>query len=558
MRQELFDLIMVPLLTFFFAALQKGRPQRRYRLWLAGWLLELTSMAIREWEQISRTSTPALETARIWAIVFAGIAFLLSFGQKDLTLRQLCSFGLMLSLPACLGILLVNTGTPDKWMIVVLIVGGEVLADWALRRSYGLQSKTRLLVLDILAVVSGAAMLWLVATNQMRVMYAVVLAEIFIACGLMFLTLPSRNLAGQWIASQGFFFWALQYPLYWWMGDRPGWESSFTTLISLWYLPKYLVAFGMILRVMEEDQERVRTLTEEYRLLYEGNPHPMLVFSPEDGRFLSANEAALRAYGYAMEEFLELSVPEIFPPEDAATRAEMLRYERRFERYQTLTRRKDGSSFHAEMTMYPVTFQSQWARFLLVVDTTEHVELNRELVRQAQHDHLTGLPNRTLLEDRLSQWLSIAQRSDKPAALMTLDLDRFKLINDTYGHLVGDECLKQAAARMQSRIRQSDTLARTGGEEFTLIVHHISSEDGARSLAESLLRLFDRPLHINGLIIPITISIGVAIYPADAHDLDTLRQLSDDALYQAKRTGRNRVVFAGHMPVRDVQRLTSD
>lgn len=208
--------------------------------------------------------------------------------------------------------------------------------------------------------------------------------------------------------------------------------------------------------------------------------------------------------------------------------------------------------------MYPVTFQSQSARFLLVVDTTEHVELNRELVRQAQHDHLTGLPNRTLLEDRMSQWLAIAQRSDKPAALMTLDLDRFKLINDTYGHLVGDECLKQAAARMQSRIRQSDTLARTGGEEFTLIVNHISSEDGARSLAESLLRLFDRPLHINGLIIPITVSIGVAIYPADAHDLDTLRQLSDDALYHAKRTGRNRVVFAGHMPATDVQRLTSD
>ncbi|MGO4209952.1 diguanylate cyclase [Terriglobus sp. YAF25] len=501
MRQELFDLIMVPLMTFFFAALQKGRPQRRYRLWLAGWLLELTSMAIWEWEQISHISTPVIETVRIWAIVFAGIAFLLSFGQKDLTFRQLCSFGLALSVPACLGILLINNGTARKWMIVVLIVGGEVLADWSLRRSYGLQSKVRLLVLDILAVVSGAVMLRLVATNQMEVIYAVILAEIFTACGLMFLTLPSRNLAGQWIASQGFFFWALQYPLYWWMGDRPGWESSF---------------------------------------------------------ILSANEAALRVYGYGMEEFLGLSVPEIFPPEDAAARAEMLRYERRFERYQTLTRRKDGSSFHAEMTMYPVTFQGQWARFLLVVDTTEHVELNRELVRQAQHDHLTGLPNRTLLEDRMSQWLAIAQRSDKPAALMTLDLDRFKHINDTYGHLVGDECLKQAAARMQSRIRQSDTLARTGGEEFTLIVNHISSEDGARSLAESLLRLFDRPLHINGLIIPITISIGVAIYPADAHDLDTLRQLSDDALYQAKRTGRNRVVFAGHMPATDVRQLTSD
>src|SRR5437762_466118 len=148
MRQELFDLIMVPLMTFFFAALQKGRPQRRYRLWLAGWLLELTSMAIWEWEQISHLSTPATETIRISAIVFAGIAFLLSFGQKNLTLRQLCSFGLALSVPACLGILLINTGTARKWMIVVLIVGGEVLADWSLRRSYGLQSKVRLLVLD--------------------------------------------------------------------------------------------------------------------------------------------------------------------------------------------------------------------------------------------------------------------------------------------------------------------------------------------------------------------------------------------------------------------------
>ncbi|WP_263410751.1 sensor domain-containing diguanylate cyclase [Terriglobus tenax] len=557
MREELFDLIMVPLLTFFFAVLQRGRPQRRYRLWLGGWLLVLASMAIWEWERVESAATPAAETFRLWAMMLAGIAFLISFGQKELTLPQLRNFALLLSVPACVGILLINLGLGRPWIILSLIVAGEILAVWAMRRSFGLQSKYRILLLDLVATVSGAAMLWLATHGCTDKLYIVVLAEIFTAAGLMFLTLPMRGRAGQWIVAQGFFFWAAEYPLYGWMADKANWPHAIATLNNLWYLPKYLAAFGMILRVMEEDQAQVRTLTEEYRLLYEGNPHPMFVFSPSSGRFLSANRAAQTAYGYSLDELLRMEIGAIFLPEEATKRARQMRSERRLDQYQTKSRRQDGSVFYAEMTMYPVTFQSSWARFLLVVDTTANVELNLELVRQAHHDPLTGLPNRTLLEDRMRQWLSMAQRNIKPAALMTIDLDRFKLVNDTYGHLVGDECLKQVANRLQSRIRQSDTLARTGGEEFTLVVGQVSSEEGARVLAGNLLRLFEKPLEIDGLTVPITISIGVALYPEDATELDALRKLSDDALYEAKRSGRNRVVFASEVGDLSARRQSS-
>lgn len=506
-------------------------------------------MAVWEFEVVSGEATPASETVRIWTIILSGIAFLLSFGDKELRLAQLRNHGLMVSIPACLAILLINARLAAPWLVVVLIVAGEFLACWAMRLHYGTRPRVRVAVIDLLACIAGCTMLWQLSIGRMDAIYTVILAQIFTACGLLFLYQQDRVSASRWIVAQGFLFWAAQYALYWWMADRADLEGPYTTLISLWYLPKYLVAFGMILRVMEEDQAQVRTLTEEYRLLYEGNPHPMFVFSPETGRFLSANEAALQTYGYGAEELREMSVAAIFPPEDAEKRLEMMSSERRLDKYQSVHRRKDGSSFYAEMTMYPVTFQNQWARFVLAVDTTENVELNRELLRQAQHDPLTGLPNRMLLEDRMQQWMRMLSRTQHLGALMTLDLDRFKLVNDTYGHLVGDECLKAAAQRLQSRVRASDTLARTGGEEFTLIVGQVSSRDGALALAESLLRRFDRPITTNGLIIPLTISIGVAMYPDDSTDLETLRQLSDDALYEAKRTGRNRVVFSDQMPL---------
>jgi diguanylate cyclase (GGDEF)-like protein len=120
-------------------------------------------------------------------------------------------------------------------------------------------------------------------------------------------------------------------------------------------------------------------------------------------------------------------------------------------------------------------------------------------------------------------------------------------VNDTHGHMVGDDCLKAVAARLQARIRQMDTIARTGGEEFMAVVGRLSRVEDARKVAMGLLRQFDQPLLLEGCELGMTVSIGVAIYPDDGVDAATLRRRSDEALYEAKRRGRNCVVMAAEM-----------
>jgi diguanylate cyclase (GGDEF)-like protein len=178
------------------------------------------------------------------------------------------------------------------------------------------------------------------------------------------------------------------------------------------------------------------------------------------------------------------------------------------------------------------------------VDITERERLNQELLYLAHHDALTSLPNRLTLDDRIQQCIARSVREERKAVLLTIDVDRFKLINDTYGHLIGDECLKEVARRLQTRIRRVDTVARTGGEEFTAIIGGLKQVEDAALVASTLRELFDTPMLLGGNQVKLTISIGAAIYPDDGEEPEVLRRRSDQALYHAKRTGRNKVVFA--------------
>jgi diguanylate cyclase (GGDEF)-like protein len=189
---------------------------------------------------------------------------------------------------------------------------------------------------------------------------------------------------------------------------------------------------------------------------------------------------------------------------------------------------------------------------LWVVILRHRVEYQTRVIREsegrfrnlAQHDVLTGLPNRLMLEERIFACLDHCQQDNLRAAVFTIDIDRFKQINDTYGHLVGDECLKIVAARLRSAVRSTDTIARTGGEEFTLVAGSLASRDGAAVIASTLMNLFRDPMVAFGHELAVTVSAGCAVYPDDGLASDELRRRSDQALYEAKRTGRNRVVFA--------------
>lgn len=179
----------------------------------------------------------------------------------------------------------------------------------------------------------------------------------------------------------------------------------------------------------------------------------------------------------------------------------------------------------------------------VLTDVSEIQHSRKELEHVATHDALTGLPNRLLFQDRLEQAVNRAIRSEKPGALLFLDLDRFKSINDSLGHQVGDKLLKQVAGRLQQLLRDEDTLARLGGDEFTLVVEGMDRPEQAVVIAEKILDAFAVPYAFDEYKLEIKTSIGISIFPRDGEDCDLLIKHADTAMYSAKEAGRNQFQF---------------
>ena len=166
-------------------------------------------------------------------------------------------------------------------------------------------------------------------------------------------------------------------------------------------------------------------------------------------------------------------------------------------------------------------------------------EVNAQLQHVATHDALTGLPNRLLLADRLNQAIAQAQRHQDRFAVFLVDLDRFKAINDSLGHLAGDAMLKEVARRLAAALRKADTLARMGGDEFVLILNEITHSEDLEIIAAKVLAHIARPMKLSDLELHASASIGISIYPSDGGNAETLLQHADAAMYQAKKSGRN-------------------
>jgi diguanylate cyclase (GGDEF)-like protein len=158
---------------------------------------------------------------------------------------------------------------------------------------------------------------------------------------------------------------------------------------------------------------------------------------------------------------------------------------------------------------------------------------------KAERDFLTGLPNRALLADRLEQSIALAQRHRKRVALMYLDIDNFKDINDSLGHPVGDQVLQSTAHRLQSCVRNSDTVSRQGGDEFVVLLAEVEAAEDAAVAAEKLIKAMAKPHVINGHKLNVTLSIGISLYPDDGTDVESVLTNADTAMYHAKRSGRN-------------------
>src|SRR5690625_2983951 len=190
-------------------------------------------------------------------------------------------------------------------------------------------------------------------------------------------------------------------------------------------------------------------------------------------------------------------------------------------------------------------------------DISERKRYEEELTHQATHDQLTGLANRALFEDRLKQAIYDAQRSGLKVAVVFIDLDNFKLVNDTLGHATGDALLREIAQRMQSQLRQHDTKARLGGDEFAVIMNRLRSHEDAARIVLGLGEALRRPIRLRDQELIVTTSIGISVYPEDGADSEALLMRADMAMYQAKAAGRdNHCFYAPGMNLQAAERLT--
>jgi len=264
------------------------------------------------------------------------------------------------------------------------------------------------------------------------------------------------------------------------------------------------------------------------------------------GTITTWNGGAERLLGYAASEALGASLSTLLPRADQAwdildpsSRGAVSRFD------ETVFVCKQGLEVPVSLTVSPIRKASGEITGVATIarDTSARKKAEIELAHQAQHDHLTGLPNPLLLADRLASSIQRAGRSGLTTAVIYVDLDGFKFVNDTLGHEAGDALLKQVTERLQMCIRDPNTLARMGGDEFMVVVTEVREDGIAHSIAERLRTALHRPFHVADHELYVTASLGIAMYPRDGADVSTLRRNADAAMYEAKRSGKDRVLF---------------
>ena len=202
--------------------------------------------------------------------------------------------------------------------------------------------------------------------------------------------------------------------------------------------------------------------------------------------------------------------------------------------------RNDGTSFPADFRSTPIVQGNQLAGAVLVFQDITERQQAAELIRfMANHDSLTSLPNRNYFRKRLPQAISLTKRYGRQLFLLFIDLDRFKPINDTYGHGVGDMVLVEVARRLTSMLRASDSVCRLGGDEFVILLESTDTFEGAEKVAGKTIDLLNEPIEVDDHICYIGASVGISVFPNDSQDAETMLRHGDIAMYQAKKKGRN-------------------
>ena len=288
---------------------------------------------------------------------------------------------------------------------------------------------------------------------------------------------------------------------------------------------------------VKESEERYRTILEEIQDNY---------FEVDiAGNFTFVNDATCRTMGYSKEELIGANYRVFMAKEDIEVVYRDFNWV--FRMGETMKGvsykfvKKNGAVGFGELSISGIKDETGKVIAFrgIARDVSERMRLERELNDIATHDFLTGLPNRMLLQDRLKVALAGAARNGTKLAVMMLDLDRFKVVNDTFGHSMGDKVLRAAGERLVALVRKSDTIARVGGDEFLVLLPKVANLEDTIKISYKILGAFRKPFILNDHKIRVTTSVGIAIYPEDGEDSDVLLRNADTAMYWVKEQGRD-------------------
>jgi len=308
-----------------------------------------------------------------------------------------------------------------------------------------------------------------------------------------------------------------------------------------------LLLVAQDITVILEAKAELAESEERFRLSFRQTAVGLAHLAP-DGRLLRTNEKFQHVLGYSESELLVRTLQDITHPDDIDDDIDMIQrllageikdYSRE-KRYLC----KNGDYIWGQVTVSAMLDSRGKVRFIAAIeDISKRKAVEQEMRHLASHDTLTDLPNRSLLMDRLSQAIHQARRSGKSVAVLFIDLDRFKNINDSLGHDVGDQVIIEAARRLSASVRAGDTVARLGGDEFVVVLNEVGRRDDVVTVSRKILDAVAEPMQLRGHELYLSSSIGISLYAQDGHDSTTLLKNADAAMYQAKQDGKGRYKF---------------
>jgi diguanylate cyclase (GGDEF)-like protein/PAS domain S-box-containing protein len=323
-------------------------------------------------------------------------------------------------------------------------------------------------------------------------------------------------------------------------------EANVYRFILLLLTAGLLTYAGFAFLRLRRSTGAMRESEERYRKLFELSPDGMLIFS--EGRIVLVNSMCMKMLGAsAPEQLIGRPYLELFQADYRERVGERVRHMEEANAALPAEERRivmlDGTGLDVEAAASPFMHQGKPSVQVVMRDITDRKKADERLNYLAQYDSLTGLPNRGLFRDRLEHSLAQAKRSGRPAAVLYIDLDRFKTVNDTLGHATGDKLLQQVAVRLAECVRRGDTVGRFGGDEFGMILLDLAKPGDAAVVAQKINDALARPFDLDGHLTFVSSSIGITLYPADASDPAVLNMNADAAMYRAKELGRNNYQF---------------